>query len=178
MVVYICKKFHNNILNGFQLTEWIRVHSRNGYFQYLLCSKGHNSKSRLSRVMLLCSACCLMVLYICEKFSHNISNSFQPTERTKYTVEMAMFNVHSAVTPKVGKPELLFMCSAHRLMELYTCVKFRANISEGISYGADTNDGSTDGQVYAQNFEMYNKIPLPQKSISLSMLCFQILTLT
>ena len=42
-----CEKFHNNILNNFQLTEWIRVHGRNGYFQY---SKGNISKSRQTRV--------------------------------------------------------------------------------------------------------------------------------
>ena len=40
-VLYICVKF-------FKRT---RVHSRNVYFQYLLCSKGCNSKSRLTRVM-------------------------------------------------------------------------------------------------------------------------------
>ena len=30
IVIYICVKFHENI-------EWTRVHSKNGYFQYLLC---------------------------------------------------------------------------------------------------------------------------------------------
>ena len=49
MMLYICVKFHQNIWNGLQLTEQTRVHSRNGYFQYL-CSKGCNSKSRLTRV--------------------------------------------------------------------------------------------------------------------------------
>ena len=47
MVLFTCEKFHNNILNGFQLTEQIRVHRRNGYFQYLLCSKERNFKRRL-----------------------------------------------------------------------------------------------------------------------------------
>ena len=36
----------------------------------------------------------------------------------KYMVEMAMFNVRRAITPKVGKPELQFMSSACRLIEL------------------------------------------------------------
>ena len=46
-------------------------------------------------------------------------------------VEMAIFNVQRKITPKVGKPELLFMCSAYRLIVLYICVKFGENISNG-----------------------------------------------
>ena len=63
-------------------------------------------------------------------------------------VEMAMFNVQRAITQKVGKPELQFMCSAHPLIVLYIYVKFGENISDGYSliYGADTNDGSADRQ--------------------------------
>ena len=47
-------------------------------------------------------------------------------------VEMAMFNVQRAITPKVGKPELRFMCSAHCLIMLFICVKFPDTISDGI----------------------------------------------
>ena len=43
-----------------------------------------------------------------------------------------MFNVQRAITPKVGKPELLFMCSACHLIMLYICVKFRENIANGV----------------------------------------------
>ena len=43
IVLYICVKFRENI-------DRTRVHSSNGYFQYALCSKGRNSKSRVSRV--------------------------------------------------------------------------------------------------------------------------------
>ena len=35
-----------------------------------------------------------------------------------------------AITPKVGKPELRFMCSARRLM-FNVCVKFHENMSTG-----------------------------------------------
>ena len=44
---------------------------------------------------------------------------------------MAMFNVKSAIRPKVGKHS----CYARHLIVLYTCVKFRENISDGISAG-------------------------------------------
>ena len=36
-----------------------------------------------------------------------------------------------AITPKVGKPELWFMCSARRLMVFNICVKFHENMSSG-----------------------------------------------
>ena len=38
IVLSVCVKFREN-------TEQIRVYSRNGHFQYLLCSKGCNSKA-------------------------------------------------------------------------------------------------------------------------------------
>ena len=34
-----------------------------------------------------------------------------------------------AITPKVAKPELPFMCSARRLMVFDVCVKFHENMS-------------------------------------------------
>ena len=39
-------------------------------------------------------------------------------------VEIAMFNVQRAITPKVGKPELQIMCFANHLIVLYICVRF------------------------------------------------------
>ena len=36
-----------------------------------------------------------------------------------------------AITPKVGKPELRFMCFARRLMVFNLCVKFHENVSWG-----------------------------------------------
>ena len=69
---------------------------------------------------------------------------FNLQSRHQYMVEMTMFNVQNAVTPKVGKPELPFMCSADHLIVLCICVKFGENISGSISYAADMNDGSAD----------------------------------
>ena len=71
-------------------------------------------------------------------------------------VEMAMFNIQRAITPKVDKLEIRFMSHV-----LYICVKFRENISDGISHGADTNDGSADRWPDTQNFGEYNIIPPP-----------------
>ena len=40
-------------------------------------------------------------------------------------------NTQRAITPKIGKPELKFMCSAYRLMVFNFCVKFHENMSSG-----------------------------------------------
>ena len=47
-------------------------------------------------------------------------------------VVMAMYKVQRAITPKVGKPELQFMCSACLLIVLYIYVKFLENILDCI----------------------------------------------
>ena len=74
----------------------------------------------------MCSACRLMVFNICVKFHQNMSSSSKVMEQTGKIV-----NTQRAITPKVGKPELLFMCSARRLMVLNVCVKFHQNMSSG-----------------------------------------------
>ena len=43
---------------------------------------------------------------------------------------MKIVNTQRAITPKVGKPELWFMCSA-RFMVFNVCVKFHENMSSG-----------------------------------------------
>ena len=53
---------------------------------------------------------------------HNLQSGHE------YMVEMAMLDVQMAITPKVGKPELRFMCSASHLIVLSICVKFHENI--------------------------------------------------
>ena len=42
---------------------------------------------------------------------------------------MKIVNTQRAITPEVGKPKLLFMCSARRLMVFNVCVKFHENMS-------------------------------------------------
>ena len=44
---------------------------------------------------------------------------------------MKIINTQRAITPKAGKPELKFMCSARRLMMFNVCVKFHENMSSG-----------------------------------------------
>ena len=74
----------------------------------------------------MCSARRLMVFNVCVKFHENKSSGFKVMEWTR-----KMVNTPRAITPKVGKPELRFMCSARRLMVFNVCVKFHENMSSG-----------------------------------------------
>ena len=44
---------------------------------------------------------------------------------------MKIVNTQTAITPKVRKPELWFLCSACGLMVFNVCVKFHENMSGG-----------------------------------------------
>ena len=55
----------------------------------------------------------------------------------KYMVEMAMFNVQKVMTPKVCKPELRFMCSAHCLSALNLFEVLWKYLKWYQSYGVD-----------------------------------------
>ena len=79
------------------------------------------------------------------KISRTVFNlQYEP----EHMVEIAMFNVQRAITPRVGKPELRFMCSAHCLIVLYICVNFGENVPRFMertrTMGALT-DGRADG---------------------------------
>ena len=68
----------------------------------------------------MCSARWLMVLNVCVKFHENMSSGFKVMERTRKIV-----NTQRAITQKVEKTELRFMCSARRLMVLKVCVGYK-----------------------------------------------------
>ena len=64
---------------------------------------------------------------------------------------MAMFNVQRAITPKVGNPELEFVYSARRLIDLDIYVKFRENISNGFQLTERTRIHGRNGYVQCSN---------------------------
>ena len=78
-------------------------------------------------------------------------------------VELVMFNIQRAITLKVGKPELRFLCSARRLIVLHICVKFHENISDGIRVMTRirTMEALMNGRMDTQSFGGYNIIPSP-----------------
>ena len=74
----------------------------------------------------MCSARRLMVFNVCVKFHENMSSGLKG-----YGADTKIVNTKRAITPKIGKPELRFMCSARRLMVFNVCVKFHENMSSG-----------------------------------------------
>ena len=46
-----------------------------------------------------------------------------------YGADTKIVSIQRAISPKVGKPELQFMCSACRLMVFNICVKYHENMS-------------------------------------------------
>ena len=78
MVLYICVKFRENITNLIRDIEWTQVHGRNGYVKFKRVITPNIVEPELQ---FMCSAHCLMVLYIGVKFLENISNSIRFTER-------------------------------------------------------------------------------------------------
>ena len=68
-------------LNVFCVTERTRPYHKIYYFQF---QRAITPKIRNPELRFLCSAHCLMFLYICVKFHENISNGFRVTERTRF----------------------------------------------------------------------------------------------
>ena len=111
-------KFYENMSNSFQVMERTQ---KNVNIQRAITPKVGNPELRF-----LCSACRLIVFNVCVKFQENMSSGFKVMERTRKYV-----NTQREITPKVGKQELRFTCSAHCLMVFIVCVKFYENMSNG-----------------------------------------------
>ena len=65
-----------------------------------------------------------MVFNVCVKCHENMSSGFKVMEQTR-----KIFHTQRAITPKVGNPELRFICSACRVMVFNVCVKFHESMS-------------------------------------------------
>ena len=87
-------------------------------------SKGGNSKSRLTRVMVLVFCTSSHSFTFVKNLKKIFQTVFNLQPKHKYMAEIAMFNVERTITPKVSKPALQFISSARCLIELYICVKF------------------------------------------------------
>ena len=118
MAFNVCVKFHENMSSSFKVMERTR--------KYVNIQRAITPKVGNPELRFLCSACRLMVFNVCVKFHENMSSSFKVMEWTRKYV-----NTQRAITPKVGKQELRFMCSARPLMVFIVCVKFHENMSSG-----------------------------------------------
>ena len=71
---------------------------------------------------------------------------------------MKIVNTQRAISPKIGKPELWFMCSARRLIVFNVCVKFHENVSSGFKVMEKTRKLLTDTHTHTQRKDK-NYIP-------------------
>ena len=131
MVFNVCVKFHENMSSGFKVMERTR--------KIVNTQRAITPKVGKSELWFMCSARRLMVFNVCVKFHENMSSGFKDMERTRKIV-----NTQRAITQKVGKPELRFMCSARRLMVFNVCVKFHENMSSGFKVMERTRKLLTD----------------------------------
>ena len=90
---------------------------------------------------------------VCVKLHENMSSGFKVMERTRKIV-----NAQRAITQKVEKPELRFMCSARRIMVINVCVKFHENMSSGFKVMERTRKLLTDTHTHTHR-EDENIIP-------------------
>ena len=81
MLVNICMKVHEGILNDFWFTQWTRPYRKIYYFQF---QRAITPKTCNPELRFLCSARRHMLLYIYVKFHKNISKGFGVTERTRF----------------------------------------------------------------------------------------------
>ena len=63
---------------------------------------------------------------------------------------MKIVNTQRAITPKVGKPEFWFMCSACCLMAFNVFVKFHENTSSGFKVMERTRKLLTDTHTHTE----------------------------
>ena len=75
MVVYVCTKFHKNILDGIESCRADTIFPGK-------ISKGHNSVKMWVELRLFFSAHRHMVVYICKKFHENILDGINGKEWT------------------------------------------------------------------------------------------------
>ena len=76
-VLYISTKFCDIISKDIKVIERTR-------FLYGKTTKGNNSTKNVGGVVLLISAHCLVMLYICAKFHEIILNGIKVIERTRF----------------------------------------------------------------------------------------------
>ena len=74
-------KFHEDILNGFKVTERTRFCHRTANYKL---QRDVTQKIHIQELWFLHSACHLLVLNICMKFYEYILNSFNVIERTQF----------------------------------------------------------------------------------------------
>ena len=78
----------------------------------------------------------------CMTFHLNSFDGCLVTERTRNSIA----NDQRAITPKISKAELWFLCMTHRLIVLYKCMKFHLNSFNGCQLTERTRNSIANDQ--------------------------------
>ena len=131
-------------INSFQLTERTGVHGWNDNVQ---CSKDNNYKSRQSELRFMCTARCLIMLYICVKFRKNTTNGIRVMEQTQVHGRndyVQCLKGNNSVSRQTRVTVYVFHTFSHG--GLHWCEVSWKYLKWFQSYGADTKLWSMDGQ--------------------------------
>ena len=77
-MLYICTKFHENILNGIKVIQQTR-------FSLEILQRGIISQKLEMELQFLFSTHCLILVYFCTQFHENTFEGFKVVERTQFS---------------------------------------------------------------------------------------------
>ena len=144
MLVNICMKFHEDTLNGFKVTERTRFCLRNCYLQ---SSKGHNSKSINTRVMVLAFCTSSNVGKYLYEVSWRYLERFLSYRADTTITQNLLFSIskgHNSKNTQSRVTDLALCTSSH--VALHLCKVSWKYFKRFLSYRADTILWQTDGQ--------------------------------
>ena len=148
MLVNICMKFHEDILNGFKVTERTQFCLRNCYLQ---SSKGHNSKSINTRVMVLAFCTSSYIGKYLNEVSWRYFERFLSYRADTTISQNLLFSISKGHNSKntQSRVTVLVLCTSSHV-PLHLCKVSWKYLKWFLSYRGDTilwqTDGRTDDQ--------------------------------
>ena len=148
MLVNTCMKLHEDILNGFKVTGRTRFCIRNCYLQ---CSKGHNSKSINTRVMVLAFCMSSNVGKYLYEVSWRYLERFLSYRADTTISQNLLFSIskgHNSKNMQSTVTALALCMSSH--VALHLCKVSWKYLKQFLSYRADRILWQTDWWTYRQ----------------------------
>ena len=167
MLVNFCMKFHEDILNGFKVTEQTRFCLRNCYLQ---SSKGHNSKSINIRVMVLAFCTSSNVGKYLYEVSLRYLERFLSYRADTTISQNLLFSISKGHNSKntQSRVTVLALCTSSHVA-LHLCKVSWKQLKRFLSYRADTDRRPGQKQYVSQPYggrHNYSKIVLFSKTLT------------
>ena len=142
MLVNICMKFHEGILNGFCVTEQTQPYRKIYHFQF---QRTITLKIRNPELRFLHSSRRHILLYICIKFHDNISNAFWVTEWPRFCDrQTALFSISKGHNSEKYAIQSYGSCALHVVSCCFTFVWSFMKISQTVFELQSGHDFVTD----------------------------------